>query len=183
MKLMDIINEDHKHDFGCVMLNFDFPELSKIHDIISPDDIYEDPSDSSFGLEKNPHVTILYGLHNNISDNDIKFTLKKIQFGTCNITNPSIFKNPDYDVLKFDVNYATRGGAFLHKANTALKQFPHTEEFPNYQPHMTIAYLKKGTGQKYADKLKGKSFVLTPKYARYSKSNGSEINFKISFQK
>jgi hypothetical protein len=183
IKLMDILTEDHKHDFGCVMLNFNFPEINKIHDMIDPNDIYEDPSDSSFGLETEPHVTILYGLHDKVSDNDVKFTLKKFQFGPCRLDNPSIFKNPDYDVLKYNVTYATRGGAFLHKANKALKEFPHTSNFPDYHPHMTIAYLKKGTGKKYADNLKNNNFTLTPKYAKYSKPNGSETKFNISFQK
>jgi 2'-5' RNA ligase len=165
------------------MLHFKFPEMSKIQDMIDPKDIYEDSSDSSFGLETEPHVTLLYGLHKEISDNDIKFTLKKFQFGPCRLVNPSIFQNPDYDVLKFDVNYATRGGAFLHKANKALKEFPHTEDFPEYRPHFTIARLKKGKGKKYADALKSSIFTLEPDYAKYSKIDGSDIKFKISLQK
>jgi 2'-5' RNA ligase len=180
---MDLITEDHKHELGCVMLNFDFPELNKIHDIIDSKDIYEDPSDSSFGLETEPHVTLLYGLHKGVSDNDVKFTLKKFIFGACKVENPSVFKNPDYDVLKYDVNYPTRGGAFLHKANTALKELPYTSDFPDYHPHMTIAYLKKGTGQRYVDALKGSSFTLLPKYAKYSKPDGSDVKLNISLFK
>ena len=35
-----------------------------------------------------------------------------------------------------------------------MKRFPHTSDFPNYHPHMTIAYVKKGTGKYYIKDFK-----------------------------
>lgn len=180
MKLLSLITEDHKHDYGCVMLYFDFPEMNKIQYIINPEDIYEDEDDDSFGLETEPHVTLLYGLHENVTVDDVKKAINKFEYGDCRLGNPSIFENEKYDVLKYDVYYATRGGAFLHKVNKELKKLPYTSDFPEYNPHLTIAYLNPGKGKKYTKHLKDTSFILNPKYAVYSKVDGSKEKLKIS---
>lgn len=175
MKLMDLITENHKYDYGCVMLYFDFPEVNKIHDMINSDDIYEDPSDDSFGLETEPHVTILFGLHSEVSTEDVESVLKKFTFGPCRLTNPSTFDGPPYDVLKYNID-----GNGLHEANIELQKFPYTSDFPEYHPHLTIAYLKTGKGKRYADALKGSSFTLIPKFAVYSKPNGAKEKLNIT---
>jgi hypothetical protein len=71
-----------------------------------------------------------------------------------------------YDVLKFDVRYPTKSGAFLHKINSKLQELPHTNGFPDYHPHSTIAYLKSGSGKKYIEK-----FLFTFYYVLYFLSN------------
>ena len=58
------------YDYGCAMLYFDFPKMSEIHDQIDPSDIYEDDKDKTYGLEDEPHCTLLYGLHK-----EVKFPL------------------------------------------------------------------------------------------------------------
>lgn len=174
MKLMDLITENHKDNYGCVMLYLDFPEVNKIHDMINPNDIYEDPADDSFGLETEPHVTILFGLHSEVSTEDIENSLKKFTFGSCRLTNASTFDGPPYDVLKYDID-----GDGLYEANIELQKFPYTSDFPEYHPHLTIAYLKTGKGKRYADALKGSSFTLIPKFAVYSKPNGIKEKLNI----
>jgi hypothetical protein len=185
IKLLDVITEDHKHDYGCVMINFNFPEMKRIQDIINPDDLYEDPDDKSFGLERESHVTLLYGLHKGVPEKEITTALSGITFDDCKLYNPSLFENEEYDVLKFDVGYVARGGAFLSKANRALKAFPYTSDFPDYNPHMTIAYLKPGKGKKYVDILKNKAdeFITKPDYATYSKTDGKKIRIKVAIKK
>lgn len=183
MKLLPLVTEDHKHDYGCVMLHFDFPELCKIQDMINPDDIYEDENDDSFELESEFHITLLFGLHDEVSTNNIKKVLEKFEYGPCKLTNPSIFENEKYDVFKYDVVYPTRGGAFLHKTNYELKKLPHTSEFPEYNPHVTIGYLKPKKGQRYVKAIKNSEFIVTPKYAIYSKPDGTKEKLNINVKK
>jgi 2'-5' RNA ligase len=178
MKLVNIFTEgiDRKHEYGCVMLYFDFPEIDAIHELIEPNDVYHDDNDDSFGLEKKPHTTLLYGLHEEVPTEDVEDVLSNFTYGNCTINNTSLFEgNPKYDVLKFDVS-----GPSLHETNHLLREFPHTNNFPNYHPHLTIGYIKSGEGKKYTEKFNGLQFKLSPKYAVYSKTNGDEDLIKIN---
>lgn len=175
-----LLTEDRKHEYGCVMLFFDFPEMKQIHSLIKPEDLYEDPEDSSFGLESEPHCTLLFGLHEEVPTEDIKKILDKYSFTTCQISEPSLFKNDKYDVLKFEVYEDS-----LYKINQELRRYPHTNNFPDYQAHCTIAYIKKGLGQKYVDLLNKKEmtqFELPPSYSIYSKPDGTQDKININLK-
>lgn len=177
IKLMDLLKENLSsiYSYGCVMLYFDFPELFKIQDYINSEDLYEEEGDNSYGLENEPHTTLLYGLHEEVSDNDVKNVLNNFTFSTCKVYDISTFNNPKYDVLKFNVK-----GENLHKCNSELKQYPYTSDFPDYHPHLTVGYLQPGSGKKYVDKFKDIQFDLTPKYAVYSKPLGDKTKIKIN---
>jgi 2'-5' RNA ligase len=167
--------EDKKHEYNCVMLYFEFPLMKEIHSKIKEEDIYTDPDDDSFGLEDEPHITLLFGLHENVSTEDVKKVVEKFSFSKCKIHNPSLFTPKEYDVFKFDVE-----GENLHECNDALKEYPYTSDFPNYHPHLTIGYLKSGKGEKYVNMLKGKEYDLIPTSVVYSKTDGTKdtINLK-----
>ena len=49
-----------------------------------------------------------------------------------------------YDVVKFKVQSQD-----LTELNKLCKELPNDETFPNYVPHITIAYVKSGTGERY----------------------------------
>jgi len=166
---------ESKHDYGCVMLYLDFPELKNIHNIINKNDIYIDPNDDSFGLETEPHVTLLYGLHDDVSLDDIKNVIENYTFDSCKIINTSLFETEKYDVLKFDVKSSN-----LHEINKLLTKFPYTTDYPDYHPHMTIAYLKPGTGKKYIDKIKLENNFIEPLYVVYSMTDGSKKKININ---
>jgi hypothetical protein len=176
MKLMDIINEENKpkYEFGCAMLYFTFPEMRYIHGMNDPNDIYTEEEDGSFGLETEPHTTLLFGLHDDVSLDDVKNVINKREYKPCKVFNPSLFENEKYDVLKFDVE-----GENLHDTNGDLKEFPHTTSYPDYHPHLTVAYLKPGTGKKYLRKMTGLNYKLTPEYAVYSQPSGDKTKIKI----
>lgn len=176
IKLIDLIKESSSkpYDYGCAMLYFDFPYLNKIQDVINPNDIYEEEEDPSFGLEDEPHCTLLYGLHEEVSVKDVTKVIENFTFDTCKLHNVSLFENEKYDVLKFDVE-----GPVLHDVNSKLKLFPYTSNFPKYHPHSTIAYLKPGMGKKYTEILKDQEFELKPQFAMFSHPDGSKNKIKI----
>jgi len=181
ISLIDLLKENSTstYEYSCAMLYFHFPNMEQLHSQIQSEDIYTEEGDKTFGLEDEPHCTLLYGLHKEVTLDDVKEVLEPYQFGPCKIFNTSIFENKDYDVLKFDVQ-----GEILNEINSDLKQFPFTSNFPNYHPHMTIGYLKPGIGKKYVKVLKDLTFQsVIPDYAVYSQGNGQKDKINIKLRK
>lgn len=170
------INEekDRKHEYGCVMIYLKFPEIKELHKEIDEEDIYIDDEDDSFGLEKDPHTTLLFGLHDEVTTEDVKKVVNEFKFDECKVYNVSLFESEKYDVLKFDVS-----GDNLTKCNKSLAKFPHTNDFPDYHPHLTIGYIKPGKGKKYVKKFKNNEFSLEPNHIVYSKPDGTKDNIKL----
>ena len=75
-----LLRENRKHEYGCVMLYFDFPKMEEIHKLISKDDLYIDEEDPSYGKEIYPHCTLLFGLHEGVLLLKLKKLLKIIHF-------------------------------------------------------------------------------------------------------
>lgn len=158
---------------GCAMIYFSFPEIKNIHDMIEEVDLYTQEGDRTFGLEDEPHVTLLYGLDETVTPQQVKEIVDKFTFSTCKIHNASLFEN-EYDVLKFDVE-----GDSLHECNEELKKLPHNNSYSEYHPHLTIAYLKKGKGQKYTDMLKNKEWELKPQSVVFSQPDDTKNKIEI----
>lgn len=174
IKLTSLIQESHKYEYGCAMLYFNFLGVRKIHSLIDYDDIYHDESDPTFGLETEPHVTLLFGLHPEVSEKEVSDVVRNFKYDSCKLYNVSTFNNEKYDVLKFDVE-----GPCLHDVNKQLRELPHTSNFPDYHPHMTIAYLKPGAGKKYVDMLADIELSKQPSYAVYSTPNRTKYTIPI----
>ena len=175
---MDLLKENtqSKYEFGCVMLYFNFPELLKLQESIDPSDLYTEEGDIKYGLEDEPHCTLLYGLHEEVTLQQVKDQIGLVAFGPKPLTahNVSCFKNEKYDVLKFDVQ-----GDILHGLNSDLKELPYTSNFPDYHPHSTIAYLKPGLGDKYIEMFKGQKHEVEPEYIIFS-HNGEKDRININ---
>jgi len=173
--MSDLVNEKKTtYDYGCAMIYFEFPEMESLHKQIDKEDVFVDPNDSTFGLETEPHCTLLYGLHADVAVNTIKKIVDNFDFGECTIEGASLFENEKFDVLKFDVT-----GSGLHDCNAALVKLPHTTDYPNYHPHMTIAYLKNGMGKKYVDLLGTEKRTLKPSYIVYSQPDGTKSKIDL----
>jgi len=164
-----------KYSYGCSMLYFDFPQMKILHKDIDPDDIFDE---KGYGLETEPHVTLLYGLHSDeIKDDDVLDASSK-GIESMGLGNPSIFTNNKYEVLKLDVE-----APFLYKINAELSKMPHTTDFPDYHPHCTIAYLKPGKGAKYTKKFKGRIYEVFPTKVVYSKPDGTKLEERFQLKK
>lgn len=142
---------------------------------IDPDDVYESNLDSTYGIQKNPHVTILYGLHDNVTEEMVKSVLDNYHGEIdIEIDGIGVFEKADFDVVKFNVN---PDGALQHLFNE-LSKLPNSNEYPDYKPHITIAYVKKGYGRKYI-KPDYKYRVENVDKICYSMANGKKIYFEI----
>lgn len=169
---------DNKHEFGCLMLEVPFENWQKVLSKISKEDLYEEEDDDSYGLETEPHVTVLYGLHEEVDEEKLINFVKEFCKSSpieIQISKIGVFKNSKFEVLKLDVESIT-----LKALNKALSEnFPYTSKFPTYEPHITLAYLKKGTSQKYLKELSN-PIPKTLNNFVYSKTNGTKTNFKIN---
>ena len=109
---------------------------------VDVDDIYV--SEETPGLEDEIHVTVKFGLHTE----DPEVVRKVVEgFGSFDITlgKVSRFANPDkpFDVVKVEVQ-----GDDLHELNSLISdKLENTDSFPEYKPHITLAYVKKGTNR------------------------------------
>jgi 2'-5' RNA ligase len=185
IKLIDLLKEaKDKYEYGCAMLYFSFPgQIIKLQDAINSDDLYVADDNGGYGLETEAHCTLLYGLHEEVTLDEVKNILNKFKFGELKATGPSLFKNEKFDVLKYDIGYPTKEGAFLHKCNHELNKLPNTQNFPDYHPHATIAYIKPGLGKKYVQLFKDKGvseFIAIPTHAVYSQPDGTKTKIKIN---
>ena len=73
-QLSGIITENHKKEYGALMLTVNYKGWDKIMDEFEKPDLYtEEPG---FGLETDPHVTILFGFHENVDLDKMKQLIK-----------------------------------------------------------------------------------------------------------
>lgn len=165
------------YEKGAVMLYFSFPELLSVHKLILPEDLYVQDDDRTYGVEDEPHTTLLYGVEEGVPLKDVEDITNNYTFYTCEIHNASLFTtNPDYDVLKYDVT-----GDNLQEVHQELQSLPYESDFPTFHPHLTIAYIKKGLGQKYAKIVDDNypQFFLAPQYIIYSEPDGTQNKISI----
>lgn len=157
--------------FGCLMVDMSIPQWDEILKYIKPEDLYTE--ERGYGLEKDPHATVLYGFHDDVKSEDVldllnepvEITLKKI----------SIFENEDkpYDVVKFELE--SKG---LEELNSLMRdKFDYTNDYPDYNPHCTIAYVKKGKGKKYIKELTTPVTLVSRKfiYSNVDKSKEEKL--------
>jgi 2'-5' RNA ligase len=169
--------KSNKREYGCLMLDVPFQNWQKVLSRISKEDLYEEEGVDTYGLEDEPHVTVIYGLHEEVKDEKLIKFVKEFCKSTpieIEVTKMGVFKNSKFDVIKFDVE-----SSILKSLNKKLSEnFPYTSKFPNFEPHITIAYLKKGTSEKYLKELK-EPVTKSLKTFVYSKADRSKIEFKI----
>lgn len=160
------------YDKGCAMLYFDFPDFKKLTEQIEETDIY---TKDGYGIETEPHVTLLYGLEPGVTLEQVEEIISELEFSPVKIGGASLFENEEYDVLKF-----TATSSNLRVANRKLKELPYQNDYPDYKPHLTVAYLKSGRGKKYVEKFSGMNWELDPKYVVFSPPTGRKSQIEIS---
>lgn len=178
--ISDIIPDDQpvndKHDYASTQFNLPDP-ISKIIKLFSskiPDKILVEK-----GREDEPHVTVLYGLHND-DPKAVEALLNGETPISVNLASRmSLFSNPDCDVLKIDITSPD-----LEKLHKKLLALPNSNEYPEYRPHATIAYLAPGMGVRYARQplpgVTGKNSVLG--FLTFSAKDGQKTTLPLTAQ-
>ena len=176
----DLENSDkkkaHKYEYGCLMAQANDEDWDT--DFVSDEELYFDPEQDpdQYGKEHEPHITILFGFHSDEIDiKDIDAFVEKIPAITdIELTGISCFKNKLFDVLKYDVESET-----LHKLNAEVREeFPYTSDYPDYHPHMTIAYLLPGEGDKYCEKFDEPKKLESVTKLKYSYPSDDSKDYK-----
>lgn len=129
------------YEYACVKLDVTDPAfLQRVRAVqreLDPEDIVE--------AEDTPHITVLFGLHDSP---ELYGEVERLVrgYGEIELTlgELALFEHPDKDILIVTVEPDQK----LSGLNDLLKTLPYTNEYP-YHPHLTIAYLTKGTGHKY----------------------------------
>lgn len=109
------------------------------------------------GREAEPHVTIKYGLKTDDAAAVGKLLADQPPI-TVKLGKTSLFENDDADVVKIDVESPA-----LHVLNAKIAgAIENGDTRPEYVPHVTLAYVKKGEGAKYAGKsdMAGQSMTI-----------------------
>lgn len=136
-------------DFSCLLLPLPTDISQKIKEWANsniPDNILY--TEEGKGREEYIHCTIKFGINDENPDEVLKLLKEekpiKIQLGQISLFESS--KKP-FDVVKIEVNSPD-----LHRINKEVtEKIKCTDTFPNYVPHITLAYIKKG----YGDRFKG----------------------------
>lgn len=103
--------------------------------------------------EKNEelHVTIKYGIHTK-DPTEVAPLLSHFGIVPIILGDISVFDNNEkYDVLKIDIEFSDELFELNKLISTTLTV---TDSFPDYRPHITLAYLQKG----YKDLFIGSSY-------------------------
>lgn len=146
IQLIGMVEEPKEtYTYGCLMLYL--PDTIQSYWQVWKDLIDSEDYDAD-GFEDEPHVTVQYGFADHVTAGEVIAQIEpfpcEIKFGAF-----SLFEN-DNDVLKIDIISSD-----LRKLNKKINdKFDITSSYPDYKPHATVAYLKKGMGKKYIEKLK-----------------------------
>jgi 2'-5' RNA ligase len=137
---------------------------------IPENDLYKDPNEAGLGRENEPHVTVLYGIHET-NVRKVKTLIENEKPFEIRLGNIGIFShNEIFDVVKINVTSKQ-----LNDLNKVLKdELSHKNLYPIYSPHVTIAYVKKGRAKSLEDDsfFAGKKFPV--KQVVFSSKNGSK---------
>ena len=138
-------------------------EIRDVHDSVTSEidsnDIYvidKKDGDWSYGIEDDPHITVKYGLEFDNPKRVIKI-LDGEKGGNVEIEDIEVFEQDKYDVL-----VARCKSEALNKIHNKLTdELGIEDKYPEYKPHITLAYFKKGKAKKYVSMaFKGFTYYL-----------------------
>jgi 2'-5' RNA ligase len=167
---------------GCIMLDTD---PLKVSDVIEKEHLYFARDKSHFWIngvvsEVVPHVTLLYGLLRTGEEmkKHVDAVLADWTLDAIKIEEVSYFESqlPDEPYYCLIAKCDPEG---LKEGNDLLRMLPHINTYPDYEPHITLAYIKKDETLRdtYVEllntKFKGKS--VNPQGINYGGNKSDEV--------
>ena len=130
--------------------------------------------DNTAGREDEMHVTLLYGLKPKKVTDQLRSIVEAVKPFEVRLGLVTLFKDSDkQDVVKIDAESPEMQA--LHKE--IEDAIPNVNSYPTYVPHITIAYVKKGCGDKVLgdDTFRGKTFKVDHIVFKSSDKDVTEI--------
>lgn len=164
-----MITENRHIEKGCLMAHVCptyGPHVIRLgRTAIPPQILYTDPNDPTYGYDNEPHVTLKYGFEPDLGKMDVARILKGTSPFNVILKALNLFENDKYDVVKFEVQKCP----ILTEIRRRCDGYPNSDSYPNYKPHMTLAYVKKGS---FPFKRENLNIALPITRFKYSGPNG-----------
>lgn len=152
-----ILEKKGTTSYGCLMAVFDKKDQKQFIDFAKKNIDKENVADD--GIEDEPHVTVLYGFHGDLHK-QLSSLLSK--WGPVEITLGKIsrFKKDEKDVIKVEAH--SDDIKKLHAFLMEHYKDKITTDFPKWNGHLTLGYVKKGAHKELdgSTKFKGKKFKI-----------------------
>lgn len=144
-----LLETDGPHSYSSTQI--DLPEELAAHVLkwskaaVAEEDLFVD-EDGGLGRETEMHVTVKYGLLAEEPSPELLAILAATEPFEIRLGRISLFTtNEDYDVVKLTVD-----SPGLRELNRQVSDAcPNEDKFPSYNPHCTVAYVKKGRGAQF----------------------------------
>lgn len=136
----------NKNKYGCLMAMVDLSFAESIakfqRNLISESMLYTEEDDDSYGYDTEPHCTIKFGFTPDLTKEQLREVLYGIKPFKIKLTEINQFQNPpNFDVVKFQIHKCP----VLSTIRDRCDKFPNEDSYPEYNPHMTLAYVKKNS--------------------------------------
>lgn len=142
LKEMLTENRDTTARRGCLMAMVSEEDTAKIlqfsKQLIKNEDLYLEGNE--YGRETESHITIRYGFLKDLNELEIRHLIQGQKPFMAEIIGLDKFApHPNYDVAVFKVN-----SPVLKRLNELSGIHLNENEYPDYNPHLTLAYVQKG---------------------------------------
>ena len=164
-------HKNTNREYAFLIVDYETPSIIKdLQKKIPSRELYTEEDNEDYGLEKQSHVTLVPCLDNDIDIDKLKSYLKPIDEYDIVLTDISKFECEEFDVLKC----AVKSKALKDTNKEIVDKFETHSEYKDYNPHMTIAYMKKGMADKYLKKILDKLILLKAKNFNFSYFDGNK---------